>query len=231
MSEPITDRAEAVRVLGALPVPLGSEPRNEEERLRMEVVRLQDLLATAMKDVARASRARDELREQVSEPYGCAHCGVAKSAHGRRWWTGVGVHSWSAPDQGQIAERMRARRTVRVASEVSRLRARVAELEAERHVTNEALDDALQSLREKDRGEGVGQKPDPRGCQACGSLPEAWCPDCAACERGCFGGFEGNACSHSNPRWERPAADEAHDPFGLHHTYRVGRDLPEGGGR
>src|SRR5207248_8827427 len=33
-------------------------------------------------------------------------------------------------------------------------RARVAELEAERHVTNEALDDAVQELREKGKREG-----------------------------------------------------------------------------
>jgi hypothetical protein len=35
-------------------------------------------------------------------------------------------------------------------SEIEQLRARIAELEAERHSTNEALDDAVQALRERD---------------------------------------------------------------------------------
>lgn len=42
---------------------------------------------------------------------------------------------------------------------------------------------------------------DPQSCQACGDLPEAWCPDCAACKAGCFGGFDGNSCSHANTSW------------------------------
>lgn len=46
------------------------------------------------------------------------------------------------------------------------------------------------------------QKPrDPQACQSCGSLPESWCPDCAACQKGCFGGFDGNSCVHSNASW------------------------------
>jgi hypothetical protein len=137
-----------------LPVPVGlaaalfpSELRTEVEHLEAERARLQGLLADAVRDVHRARAERDATREQVSEPYGCTHCGIAKRAHGRRWWTGVGVHSWSAPDQGQIAERMRARRTVRIASDVKRLRSQVAALLAERHTTNEALDDAVQELR------------------------------------------------------------------------------------
>jgi hypothetical protein len=38
-------------------------------------------------------------------------------------------------------------------------------------------------------------------CKGCGSLPEDWCPDCAACEDGCFGGHKNNPCSHSNASW------------------------------
>lgn len=144
--------------------------------------------------------------------------------------------------------------------ELERLRARVAELEAE-----------------------LGRQPkkplDPRACSACGSLPESWCPDCAACEQGCFGGFEGNACGHANARWrgtsmsveesadkltallaptqvlreEEPPlrgralldeltverAEQAHNrrlgiedshDSPLHHDYRLGRELPQAGG-
>lgn len=132
------------------------------------------------------------------------------------------------------------------------LRARVAELLAERHSTNEALSDAAEALRAEserlpyaeraaressparraawrmlaqvEESERVAdmllapeavrsadrltallaptQAPrDPRSCQACGDLPEAWCPDCAACKAGCFGGFDGNSCSHANTSW------------------------------
>lgn len=38
-------------------------------------------------------------------------------------------------------------------------------------------------------------------CENCGSVPEDWCPECAACEQGCFGGFDGNSCSHSTAKW------------------------------
>lgn len=38
-------------------------------------------------------------------------------------------------------------------------------------------------------------------CKACGSLPESWCPDCAACKDGCFGGHEANPCTHPNAAW------------------------------
>ncbi|MFJ9573612.1 coiled-coil domain-containing protein [Streptomyces bacillaris] len=38
-------------------------------------------------------------------------------------------------------------------------------------------------------------------CSACGDLPEQWCPDCAACRKGCHGGADGNPCAHPNARW------------------------------
>lgn len=119
-----------------LPVPVGPQmpdfpppPTTEVEKLHSERARLQGLLADAVADSHRARRERDEMRERVSEPYGCTHCGITKRVHGRRWTTGVGVHGWEPPTQAQIAERMKARRTVRVALDNERLRARVAELE------------------------------------------------------------------------------------------------------
>jgi hypothetical protein len=60
---------------------------------------------------------------------------------------------WTAPSEGQIAERMKARRTVRLAAragELGRLRAQVEALLVERHTTNAALDDAVQALRAKE---------------------------------------------------------------------------------
>ncbi|MFG3046327.1 hypothetical protein ACGFZR_15525 [Streptomyces sp. NPDC048241] len=41
----------------------------------------------------------------------------------------------------------------------------------------------------------------PGACTECGMAPEQWCPDCAACERGCHGGFDGNPCAHLNASW------------------------------
>ncbi|NDZ63615.1 hypothetical protein [Streptomyces cyaneofuscatus] len=64
-------------------------------------------------------------------------------------------------------------------------------------------------------------------CGACGDLPEQWCPDCAACRKGCFGGHDNNPCTHPNARWAAPAPVEDPHDSPLHHTYAVGRDLPE----
>ncbi|MCI4045093.1 hypothetical protein [Streptomyces sp. TRM75563] len=88
-------------------------------------------------------------------------------------------------------------------------------------------------------------------CEACGDLPEKWCPDCAACKAGCFGGHDGNPCTHPNARWAAPAPTEdpcrpcgcpkrferhawgcptlPEDPHDspLHQSYALGRDLPE----
>lgn len=145
-----------------LPMPMGPQmpdfpppPRTELENLHAERARLQGLLAEAVADAHRARRERDDMRERVSEPYGCTHCGITKRGHARRWTTGVGMHAWEPPSQGQIAERMKARRTVRLASDCERMRARVAELLAERHSTNEALDDAVQELREREQRDAV----------------------------------------------------------------------------
>lgn len=41
-------------------------------------------------------------------------------------------------------------------------------------------------------------------CKACGSAPEEWCPDCAACEDGCFGGHDDNPCTHPRAAWSEP---------------------------
>ena len=49
--------------------------------------------------------------------------------------------------------------------------------------------------------EGRDLPPFPGACEACGDTDAQWCPDCAACQRGCFGGFNGNDCTHSNAPW------------------------------
>lgn len=168
MSEPITNLDDAVAVLGALPMPVGPQqppfppaPRDFEEKLRQDVARLQGLLAEAVAAKHLADRERDLMRERVSEPFGCAHCGVAKRYHGRRYISSVEMHSWERPADEQVKARMLARRAAWFTPYADRLasllvartedllaaEARIAELEAERHSTNEALDDAVQELR------------------------------------------------------------------------------------
>ncbi|MFF4662001.1 hypothetical protein [Streptomyces sp. NPDC001282] len=41
----------------------------------------------------------------------------------------------------------------------------------------------------------------PGACDACGDVPEKWCPDCAACRQGCHGGNDGNPCTHARAPW------------------------------
>ncbi|MFD5632408.1 hypothetical protein [Streptomyces sp. NPDC127072] len=120
MSEPITNAEAAVAALGALPMPAGPQqppfppaPRDFEEKLRQDVARLQGLLADAVRDVHRARDERDLMRERVSEPFGCRHCGTAEQSHGRRYLGSVGVHSWERPSDEQVKDRMLARRAAR----------------------------------------------------------------------------------------------------------------------
>jgi hypothetical protein len=170
---------------------MSPETAAELERLASQVVELQNAMSEHRNDAARARRERDLMRERVSEPNGCAHCGEAKRSHGRRYISGVGGHAWERPSDEQVKARMLARRVARsplpatpeldqVLEDLtganlarweeeqenarlrlalasarrgrSQLRAKVAELLAERHTTNEALDDAVQALR-ADRAE------------------------------------------------------------------------------
>ncbi|WP_406444428.1 hypothetical protein OHB14_36415 [Streptomyces sp. NBC_01613] len=103
-----------------LPVPAGPQqplfppaPRDFEEKLRQDVARLQGLLAEAVRDAHLARRERDLMRERVSEPYGCKHCGTEKRSHGRRYVLSAGVHSWERPSDEQVKARMLARRVAR----------------------------------------------------------------------------------------------------------------------
>lgn len=147
--------AAVVASQGALPmpVPVGPQmppfppaPQSFEEKLRADVARLQGLLAEAVTEKHRALRERDLMRERVSEPFGCALCGVEKRSHGRRYIGGAGMHAWERPTDEQVKDRMLARRAARFTSHPERLatllvarteellaaEARVAELEAER---------------------------------------------------------------------------------------------------
>jgi hypothetical protein len=241
-----------------LPVPVGPQlpefpppPETELEKLHAERARLQGLLAEAVADAHRARRERDDMRERVSEPYGCAHCGIAERSHGRRWTTGVGYHAWEAPSEGQIAERMKARRTVRLAAragELGRLRAQVEALLVERHSTNESLSEAAEALRaDRDRIaelEGdVRRLNTQRGDVALLIERERGhgeeCVDIDDLEAALALGSDevaGALVEASADRLTRLLAptqalqlEDPHDSP-LAHSYRLGRDLPEPGG-
>jgi hypothetical protein len=85
----------------------------------------------------------------------------------------------------------------------SRLRAEVGELRAERHVTNEALDDAVRELRAR-RGEEPVETVTVHPAEDVTPQVQKL--------RGLLAG-------------QRAALEDPHDSE-LHHSYRVGRDLP-----
>lgn len=47
----------------------------------------------------------------MTTPSGCAHCGVEKRDHARRWTVDAGWHGYTPPSQEQIKTRMKARRS------------------------------------------------------------------------------------------------------------------------
>jgi hypothetical protein len=101
------------------------------------------------------------------------------------------------------------------AAELTALRARVAELEAERHVTNEALDDAARALRAS--RDWIAELE-----QVIADAPASY----VLMDRA-------RAAASADGITQRIAPTQAlreADPNGLHHSYRVGRDLPELGG-
>ncbi|MEU7416765.1 hypothetical protein [Streptomyces antibioticus] len=132
------------------------------------------------------------------------------------------------------------------------LLAEIDRLLAERHSTNEALDDAVQELREKEQREAAVTKfvaaraeyitairnchPDNghdydrwqghaaarRQLAELLGLPVAWPAEDAA--------SVAKSADRLTQMLAPTQALRTDDEFGLHHTYRVGRDLPEAGG-
>jgi hypothetical protein len=123
--------SDAVVEQGALPMPVGSEPRTldqvEDELTGVNLSLYEEELLTARLRLALASaqRGRRELRAGVAETKGALVAAV-KAA------------------EGSVVELRREH------EENARLRAQISELETERRVTNEALDDAVQELRRRD---------------------------------------------------------------------------------
>ncbi|MER5213658.1 hypothetical protein ABT063_24580 [Streptomyces sp. NPDC002838] len=167
-----------------LPVPVGPRNTLDDYRGRVDTAEV----------YARRTHARiNALLVEPPDPQGCALCGAPEDGHGVRVTEGF-EHEWVRPKDELVRERLAMRRALEqsasgepVPSELAWLRARVAELEAqresdhktwqhdlrtarderevtavrvaalleERHVTNEALDDAVQALRATRKEESV----------------------------------------------------------------------------
>lgn len=102
-----------------------------------------------------AQSEREQLRAAFVTALDNAHQTHPCPATGRPYWVGC-VHYNDAGrvvGVGSCHSERRADAVLAVRdAEVERLRARVAELETERHSTNEALDDAVQELRARQTG-------------------------------------------------------------------------------
>ncbi|MFF8656760.1 hypothetical protein [Streptomyces huasconensis] len=99
---------------------------------------------------ARRTQARiSALLVEPSDLQGCALCSASKDGHGVRVAERF-EHEWTRPTEALVRERQAMQRQLErsasgepAESELLWLRARVAELEAERHSTNEVLSDVL----------------------------------------------------------------------------------------
>ncbi|MEU4947665.1 hypothetical protein [Streptomyces lavendulae] len=151
-------------------------------------------------------------------------------------WPGTVLLTAVTASEADVQFVASARRSVpELLDEVSRLRARVAELEAERHATNEVLSDAAEQLRaDRDRiAELETLTPATfQTCRTCGAGYEYGHP-CSTCQFKALMAVEaavrpcGCPARFDRHAWGCPTTpvEDPHDSP-LHHTYRVGRDFP-----
>jgi len=220
----------------ALPMPVGTEPRDVEEELiganlslyeeELDNARLRLALKSAQRG-RRGLRARVAELEYVASSPSCTRCYGADAVR----FVAQGGATAPCPVCGPL--------------EVERLQARVAELEAERHTTNEALDDAVQALRaNRDRIAELGAEKKRAAAHAerLATCLVARTEELMAAESA-DGITRRIAPTQAlreavTPRMQamralldgqRAAVEDPHDGP-LAHQYRVGRDLPEMGG-
>lgn len=130
------------------------------------------------------------------------------------------------------------------AAELARLRARVAELETERHTTNEVLSDAAETLRaDRDRIAELCRQVEaerPEAAQThrcgipltrrleCGHCPHEVCEDCDRCPHTCRCGTPAEDVSPQVQKLRDILAGQREDTYRspLHHDYAVPRDFP-----
>jgi hypothetical protein len=139
MTEPITNLSDAVRELGALPMPVGPEPMSDR--------RFAEIRSRKLDEVTRGPWLVSEDQDGTALVY------VERQSAGGQVYAHVLLAAdWASEADVQFVAS--ARQSVpELVTEVDGLRAQVAELLAERHVTNEALDDAVQALHEDEAAE------------------------------------------------------------------------------
>lgn len=164
-----------------LPMPAGPEPLVLSEEREQEIRSL-DLLSMMSDQVAPVISGH--LAVLLNE---VARLRAVRAAVGDEV-ARFGIYGAALP-----ATKALVKRADELVTENGRLRSRVTELER-------LLADAPVAVTLTERAVG-GPGRGPGGCAACGSLPETWCPACAACEAGCFDGFKDNPCRHEGAVW------------------------------
>jgi hypothetical protein len=213
----------------ALPMPVGPVPRSELDQARDDVMgaclaRWEEEQDNARLRLALASakRGRSQLRAQVAE---------LEAQRERRRVRLVALQNDALNMRGTLSPNGEDNKVPFTLGEtltpaVEWLINRVAELEAERHSTNEALDDAVQALR-ADRAEPAKG---PSAAESADKLTALFAPTQVLREE--------SYAEAATPRvqamralldGQRAAVEDPHDGP-LYHSYRVSRDLPETGG-
>lgn len=240
-----------VRPVGPQMPPFPPPPQTEEEKCRRDVARLQGLLAEAVSDAHRARRERDLMRERVSEPYGCKHCGEAKRTHGRRYVLSAGVHAWERPTDEQVKARMLARRAARsplpatpeldqVLDDLTGVRLSLWEEERAYERLRVALESARRGRRVlRARVAELEAELYTEQAQHRTTLEQrnAHAQELLALRGGRAASYTATPEAHAQMRegltryfaGQGPVLEDPHDSP-LHHDYRVGRDMPETGG-
>lgn len=162
MTEPILNAADAVAALGALPVPVGPEPQGVDDRAKAPWGRDED-----GRPILGPGAHWTDVPELVDREVAGIRARVDQAQSGH-WYVASDVEAGLPP--GTVRTRVDGyQRTVGQLTNVlpgdrelilhahddlswclemlAKCRARIAVLESERHVTNEALDDAVQALR------------------------------------------------------------------------------------
>ncbi|MEV6014670.1 hypothetical protein [Streptomyces sp. NPDC051997] len=218
----------------ALPMPVGTQPRTES--LPLHVVAELYNLRTRLAGMAHPPREVFLAEYEGAEPELFTTAEAARrycddlaptDAYDKGWdWTvnehGIHVQFWTHADDDRPLSETSGLVTPLVVqgdddlSELERLRAEVAELRAERHVTNEALDDAVRELRARQAPatDGITRRIAPtQALRAELPLKGSARLDASA------------ATAAGATHWKRLGLEDPHESP-LHRTDRIPHDLP-----
>ncbi|MGW1615731.1 hypothetical protein ACWCQZ_41045 [Streptomyces sp. NPDC002285] len=232
MSEPITNLSDAVREYGALPMPMGTDP----EPLVLTEAQIEALAAAGNRVVNDA--VHEDLCMCDAWPEKCLSSGNFHMGD----WDMSGLEA-ALPAVLALWEQLRGGELAALRARVAELEAglpvmqkalfkaldRVNELEAERHTTNEALDDAVHELRTS-YAERARRETHPGRRQAWRMLAQV-----EESERVADALLTPEGARSADKLTQLLAPTQALQPEGehyaaTHHSCRKGRDLPETGG-